>query len=86
MAANDLNDSICADVARILRDERERQNVSLNSLAQQAGLSRQTVRFIEKEERNPTLMTLLRIASVLGLKLEEVVAKARRTSERATRH
>ena len=57
--------------------------MSLNLLAQRAGLSRQTVRFIEKEERNPTLMTLLRVASALGLKVEDIVAKARRSSERA---
>ena len=85
MAADDFNDSICAGVARVLREERERQKLSLNLLAQQAGLSRQTVRFIEKEERNPTLMTLLRITSVLGLKVEDIVAKARRSAKRTAK-
>ena len=79
---DDLNDSICAQVAGFLEKERERQHISLNALAQRAGLSRQTVRFIEKQERNPTLLTLLRISSVLGLKAEDVVAEARRKSKR----
>jgi len=52
--------------------------MSLNSLAQQAGLSRQTIRFIETEQRSPTLMTLLRISAVLGLKIENVIARARK--------
>jgi len=78
VAANDFNERICARVAVILRDARERQKMSLNSLAQQAGLSRQTIRFIETEQRSPTLMTLLRISAVLGLKIENVIARARK--------
>ena len=52
-------------------------------LAQRAGISRQTIRFIELEERNPTLITLLRIASVLDLKIEDIIARARRAVERS---
>ena len=69
--------SICSGVARLLKAERQRQKLSLNALSARAGLSRQTVTFIENEERNPTLDTLLRLTSVLGLKLENVIKDAR---------
>ncbi len=83
MPAESNHDQICANVARLLREERERRKLSLNSVAQQAGLSRQTVTFIETEERNPTLMSLLRITAVLGVNLEDLLAKAR--AERSLR-
>ena len=83
VAANHFNESVCARVAKILAEERERKKISLNTLAQRAGISRQTIRFIELEERNPTLITLLRIASVLDLKIEDIIARARRAVERS---
>ena len=66
---------------RLLREERERQNLSLNGLAERAGLSRQTVSFIEQEERNPTVDTLLRITEVLDIELDELMRKARRFAD-----
>lgn len=72
------HEAICSEVARLLKEERERQGVSLNSLAEQAGLSRQTVTFIEQELRNPTLETLLRLTAALKIDLDKIILKARR--------
>jgi transcriptional regulator with XRE-family HTH domain len=69
--------AICCHVARILRQTRERRNLSLNELSSRAGLSRQMVSYVEKEERNPTLETLLRLTEVLEIKLEDVIKQAR---------
>jgi transcriptional regulator with XRE-family HTH domain len=60
-----------------LRDERESQNLSLNSLAAKAGISRQMVSYIEQEERNPSLDTLLRITDALQINLDDVIKRAR---------
>ncbi len=76
---------MCSHVARLIREERQRQNLSLNALAARAGLSRQTVTFVEKEERNPTLDTVLRLSSALGIKFEEMLKQARRASTIAKR-
>jgi transcriptional regulator with XRE-family HTH domain len=76
---------MCAELARLLRRERTRRGLSLNLLAAQAGLSRQTVSFIEQEERTPTVDTLLRLTSVLGIKLELLLARARRAAGRKSR-
>lgn len=81
--ANDAERAaMCAQVARLLREERERQGLSLSALSQRAGLSRQMVSYVEKEERSPTLDTLLRLTEALGLPLERLLEHARRALER----
>jgi transcriptional regulator with XRE-family HTH domain len=75
-------EEISSAVARLLREEREKRGISLNLLAQRAGLARQTVSYIEQEAQSPTLDTLLRITSVLDVSLDEVIAKARKRALR----
>jgi len=73
-----LRKEICSEIARLLKEERLRQKFSLNALSAKAGLNRQTVSFIEQEQRTPTIDTLLRLTDVLGIKLEDVITKARK--------
>ena len=80
VAEESARKAFCSHVARLLREERLRQELSMNVLAERAGLSRQMVSYIEQEERNPTLDTLLRLTSVLDVKLEDVLAKARKAA------
>lgn len=75
-----LNDDISSQVACLLKEEREKRGLSLNLLAQKAGLSRQTVSYVEQEVQNPTLDTLLRITSVLEVDLEKIISKARKAA------
>ena len=80
MPDDEIRKSICSEVARLLKQERERQKISLNALSIRAGLSRQTVAFIENEERNPTLDTLLRLAGALDLHLEDLIKTGRKAA------
>ena len=73
-----LRKNICSEIAGLLKEERLRRKISLNALSAQAGLNRQTVSFIEQEQRTPTIDTLLRLTEVLGIKLEDLIAKARK--------
>jgi len=50
----------------------------MNALASKAGISQQTVSYIEREMRNPTLDTLLRISAVLDIDLADVLRDAGR--------
>ncbi|MHB8519204.1 MAG: helix-turn-helix domain-containing protein [Limisphaerales bacterium] len=75
-----LNDAISSQVACLLKVEREKRDLSLNVLAQKAGLSRQTVSYVEQEVQNPTLDTLLRITAVLEVDLEKIIAQARKAA------
>ena len=78
MAEDKLRKNIGSEIARLLKEERLRQKLSLNILSVRAGLNRQTVSFIEREERTPTVDTLLRLTAALGIKLEDLIRNARR--------
>ena len=71
-----IRQSICSQVARLLREERVRRNLSMTVLAERAGLSQQSVSYMEREMRIPNLDTLLRIAGVLELDLGDVIKQA----------
>ena len=58
------------------------RGVSLNVLAQRAGLARQTLSYIEKDKQSPTLETLFRITTALGVNVEELIAEARKRAGR----
>lgn len=45
-------------------------------LAERAGLSQQSVSYVEREMRIPNLDTLLRITEVLGIDLADVIKRA----------
>lgn len=77
MLVDKVSEAICSEVARLLKEERAKNGFSLNFVAQKAGLSRQTVTFIEQELRIPTLDTLLRITMALEVDLEKIIAEAR---------
>ena len=48
----------------------------MNVVAQRAGLSQQMVSHVEREMRNPTLETLLRIAAAIGVDFAAVIRQA----------
>jgi len=58
-------------------EERKRQRISGNSLAERAGLSQSLISTLETNPWNPTLDTLLRIGDVLQVDVGEIVSKAR---------
>jgi transcriptional regulator with XRE-family HTH domain len=82
VAADKTIPAICSHVARILREERERQDLSMNKVAERAGLSQPMVSFVEREMRNPTLETLLRICAALDIDLANVISKAKRLARK----
>jgi len=48
----------------------------MTGLAARAGLSQQMVSYVEREMRNPTLDTLLRMSDALGIDISEVLRAA----------
>jgi transcriptional regulator with XRE-family HTH domain len=68
--------AICSEVAKILKEEREKRQLSMTSVATKAGLSQQMISYVERGIRNPTLETLLRITGALDIDLAKVIAKA----------
>jgi transcriptional regulator with XRE-family HTH domain len=72
--------AVCSAVARILQHERKKRGLSLAAVAANSGLSYQMVSFVEKEMRNPTLDTLLRIAAALDVDIAKIIGKAIRSA------
>lgn len=68
--------AVCSRVAKILRQEREKRGLSMNVIAERAGLSQQMVSYVEREMRNPTLETLLRISAALEIDFATVMRQA----------
>jgi transcriptional regulator with XRE-family HTH domain len=73
-----MPENISSEVARLLKEEREKRHISLNLLAQKAGVNRQSVAFIEQGLRNPTLNTLFRLTLALEVEPEDIIGRARK--------
>jgi len=56
-----------------LREERERQGLTLQRFGQMSGVSRIMIAKMERGERSPSLMICLRVADALGLNLHDVL-------------
>ena len=83
MPSDPLRDAISSQVARLLKEQREDLGLSLNLLAEKAGLSRQTISYVEQEVQSPSLDTLLRITWAMGIDLEKILACARKNARNA---
>lgn len=81
MQSDKMREALCAEVVRILRDERKKKKISMIQLAEQSGLSQAMISYIERDLRNPTLDTLLRMTDALEVQLSDVLIKAKRTAK-----
>lgn len=73
MSESEFCEAICLGVVRALRDERQRQGISMEVLAEKAGLSKGMVSLVERDLRNPTLNTIVRIARALNMDLGKLL-------------
>ena len=76
MPKDDLPRTTCANVARLLREERLRAKMPMVRLAKKSGLSVAMISYVERGLRSPTLDTLLRIAAALGVDLSKLLKQA----------
>jgi len=59
-----------------LQHERESRELSMNGLAQDAGISQQMVSYVERGMRMPTLDTVLKLTDAMEIDFAEFVQKA----------
>jgi transcriptional regulator with XRE-family HTH domain len=67
---------VCEALATAIRERREDSGFSLNQLATLTNLSRPMIRFIENNERIPTVDTVARISRAFGISLSQLVVEA----------
>ena len=82
MGKAEVSQVVSGEVAQLLRGERLRRGMSMTQVAEQSGLSRQMISYIEQGMRNPTLDTLLRIANALNLDLWKLIKRASVVTDR----
>lgn len=70
-AANDIN----ADLSKRLAQERELREVSKKTLAGMADIDRSTVRFIERPDENPTILSLIRYGLAMNLDVGKILSE-----------
>jgi len=68
-----MSQIIIKRLSRKLREERLKRNLSQETLAQKAKLSRNFIGMLERAERNITISRLEDIAEVLGLETWELL-------------
>ena len=66
-------EGIGSAVARQLREERRRQRMSMEQLAERAGVHRTYIGLLERGERQPTVAAAAGIAAALGVRLSDLI-------------
>lgn len=69
-------DAVGLVLIRLLREKREAAGLSMNVVAQRAGLSHTMISRVERGLRKPTLDTLLRISEAMETSLWPLLRKA----------
>lgn len=83
---NPRSEGFVATVVAVLAEERQRQGMSHERLAEAAGVHRSTVSRIERGLMNPTLYVVHSIAEALGIQLTDAIAKASEQTKLSPEH
>lgn len=86
MSKTSAQEAIVQNMARILADRRRRKGLSMNEVAQRAGIGLTTVSYIERGLRSPSFDSLLRIAGVLDADLWRLVKEATTGNDSLRKH
>jgi transcriptional regulator with XRE-family HTH domain len=70
------HDAFSVDVAARLRELREGQGMSMRALAQRSGLSANALSMIERGRASPSVSTLTKLATALGVSVTEFFGQA----------
>jgi len=78
VAENPLPEAFASEVVRLLRQAREERGLSKYQVAMRCGLSQQSISYAERKLRHPSFETVFKLAQGVGVRLEDVVAEARK--------
>lgn len=68
-----MSESELKELGKIIRLKRESQSLTQIELAQKSGLDRNYIGMVERGERNPSYMSLQKIAHGLGLTVDQMI-------------
>lgn len=68
--------AVCAEILRLLREERKKRGLSNYVIAKRTGVSQSMISLVERGLRNPTLELVLRLADGIRADLPSIIKKA----------
>lgn len=71
--------AVCAEIIRLLREERKRRKLSNYAISQKSGVSESMLSLVDRGLRNPSMELMLRIADGLEVNLPDLIKKAQAT-------
>jgi len=77
---NHVAEAIVHNLTKLFAEERKRQGLSHQTLADLSGLHRSTISLIETGKRIPTILVCLKLAMALGLELDLLIKKATKST------
>ena len=75
-------EKINLEIRAILKTERIKAGLSMNRLGEIAGLSQQAISYLERDMRDPSLDTLLRVSAAIGVDFSKVVTEAEKKAKK----
>ena len=73
--------AVCAQLFRLLKEERERLGLSKYAVAAKTGLSQQTLGYLERGMTSPSFDTVYRMARALNVEVGELVRRAEKQAK-----
>jgi transcriptional regulator with XRE-family HTH domain len=74
--------AVCAEIIRLLREERKQRNLSNYIVSQKSGVSESMLSLVDRGLRNPSMELMLKIADGVGIDLPTFIKKAQETVSR----
>lgn len=74
--------AVCAEIIRLLRDERQQRKLSNYVVSQKSGVSESMLSLVDRGLRNPSLELMLKIADGVETDLPTIIKKAQATVSR----
>jgi transcriptional regulator with XRE-family HTH domain len=68
--------AVCAEIIRLLREERKQRKLSNYAISQKSGVSESMLSLVDRGLRNPSMELMLRIADGVGADLPTLIKKA----------
>jgi transcriptional regulator with XRE-family HTH domain len=79
------SDGLLVDLGHVLREIRVEARVSQEELSLRTGVHRNYVGGVERAERNPTVLTVAKLAEALGITMADLFASVDRAASERTR-
>ena len=75
--------AVCAEIIRLLREERKRRKLSNYAVSQESGVSESMLSLVDHGLRNPSMELMLRMAGGIGADLPALIKKAQAAVSRS---